>query len=142
MDNRHILAAADPFAIRPFLVFWELTRACALACSHCRATAQHHRDPSELTTREALDLVDELADLAPPMLILTGGDPMIRSIGLLTAEERQAKIEGPCGDCRWFALCGGGFRTRAAAVNGHMWGSDPGCYLSRSETAREKLAAV
>jgi radical SAM protein with 4Fe4S-binding SPASM domain len=66
----------------------------------------------------------------------------IRSIGLLTQAERQAKIQGACGDCRWFDLCGGGFRTRAAAVNGHIWGSDPGCYLSHSETARETLAEV
>ncbi len=66
----------------------------------------------------------------------------IRSIGLPSNEQRQAKIEGPCGDCRWFNLCGGGFRTRAAAVNGHIWGSDPGCYLSQSETAREQLVGV
>jgi radical SAM protein with 4Fe4S-binding SPASM domain len=66
----------------------------------------------------------------------------IRSIGLLTSEQRQAKIEGPCGNCRWFDRCGGGFRTRAAAVNGNIWGSDPGCYLDASETAREHLAAV
>lgn len=70
--------SADPFADRPFLAFWEITRACALACSHCRATAQHRRDPSELTTSEALRVVDQLAELAPPMLILTGGDPMMR----------------------------------------------------------------
>ena len=69
---------ADPFANKPFLVFWELTRACALACSHCRAEAQHRRDPDELTPQEALRLVDQLAELAPPMLILTGGDPMMR----------------------------------------------------------------
>lgn len=69
---------ADPFATKPFLVFWELTRACALACSHCRAEAQHRRDPDELTPHEALRLVDQLAELAPPMLILTGGDPMMR----------------------------------------------------------------
>ena len=69
---------ADPFATKPFLVFWELTRACALACSHCRAEAQHRRDPNELSPQEALRLVDQLAELAPPMLILTGGDPMMR----------------------------------------------------------------
>ena len=62
----------------------------------------------------------------------------IRSIGLLTYAERQAKIQGACGDCRWFDLCGGGFRTRAAAVDGHIWNSDPGCYLSHSETAHFK----
>jgi radical SAM protein len=59
-------------------VFWELTRACALACTHCRAVAQHQRHPSELMPHEALRLVDELAELAPPMLILTGGDPLMR----------------------------------------------------------------
>lgn len=66
----------------------------------------------------------------------------IRSIGLLTDEQRQAKMEGKCASCRWFKLCGGGFRTRAAVVNGHLWGSDPGCYLSESEISREQLAAV
>jgi Fe-coproporphyrin III synthase len=57
----------------------------------------------------------------------------IRSIGELSAEERQTRIEGRCGSCKWFSLCGGGFRTRAAALNGHMWGSDPGCYLAEEE---------
>jgi radical SAM protein with 4Fe4S-binding SPASM domain len=78
MPMRPMQVDSDPFAARPFLVFWELTRACALACSHCRATAQRRRNPAELTTHEAFHLVDELADLAPPMLILTGGDPMMR----------------------------------------------------------------
>ena len=62
----------DPFGERPFLAFWEVTRACALACSHCRAEAQHRRDPAELTRSEAENLVDQLAALKPPMLILTG----------------------------------------------------------------------
>ena len=57
----------------------------------------------------------------------------IRSVGLLTNEERQAKMEGRCSACKWFQICGGGFRTRAAFANGHMWGSDPGCYLTDEE---------
>lgn len=57
----------------------------------------------------------------------------IRSIGLLVNEERQAKMEGRCGICKWFGICGGGFRTRAAFATGHMWGSDPGCYLTDEE---------
>lgn len=69
---------SDPFATRPFLVFWEITRACALACRHCRAEAQSHRHPEELNTTESLRLVDQLAEMAPPMLILTGGDPLMR----------------------------------------------------------------
>ena len=68
----------DPFAERPFLVFWEITRACALACQHCRAEAQPRRHPDELDEKEALRLVEQLAALAPPMLILTGGDPLMR----------------------------------------------------------------
>lgn len=63
---------------RPFTVAWELTRACALACVHCRAEAQPRPHTEELTTLEAFDLVDQLADLAPPVLVLTGGDPLMR----------------------------------------------------------------
>lgn len=66
------------FAERPFILFWELTRACALACRHCRAIAQPKAHPDELTHEEALKLTDEIARLAPPMLVLTGGDPMMR----------------------------------------------------------------
>ncbi|HEX9190035.1 MAG TPA: radical SAM/SPASM domain-containing protein, partial [Vicinamibacteria bacterium] len=37
------------FARSPFLVIWETTQSCALACRHCRASAQPGRDPRELT---------------------------------------------------------------------------------------------
>ncbi len=47
--------------------------------------------------------------------------------------ERQSRLEGRCGRCRHYALCGGGFRTRAAFANGHWYGSDPGCYLTDEE---------
>lgn len=63
---------------RPFLVFWEVTRACALACQHCRAEAQVRPLEGELSTEEALRAIDDLAELAPPLLVLTGGDPMMR----------------------------------------------------------------
>jgi len=58
----------------------------------------------------------------------------IRSIGRLTQVERQARMVGPCSDCRWFSVCGGGFRTRAAyGGQAGLWGSDPGCYLTQAE---------
>lgn len=66
------------FNERPFILFWEVTRACALACRHCRAIAQPRPHPSELSHEEAMALVDTIAGLAPPMLVLTGGDPMMR----------------------------------------------------------------
>lgn len=67
------------FTERPFTVAWELTRACALACIHCRAEAQPRPHPEELTTAEAYEVVDQLADLKPPVLVLTGGDPLMRA---------------------------------------------------------------
>ncbi|MFP5487982.1 MAG: TIGR04053 family radical SAM/SPASM domain-containing protein [Acidimicrobiia bacterium] len=65
---------------RPFIVFWEVTRACGLACAHCRADAIPHRDPRELSTEEARQLIDDLAAYEPPrpILVLTGGDPFER----------------------------------------------------------------
>lgn len=68
----------EGFDERPFLVFWEITRACALACSHCRAEAQARRHPDELNREESSRLIQQLAELNPPMLILTGGDPLMR----------------------------------------------------------------
>ncbi|MGB9673607.1 MAG: TIGR04053 family radical SAM/SPASM domain-containing protein [Anaerolineales bacterium] len=63
----------------PFTIAWEVTRACAYACVHCRANAQHQRDPRELTTAEARTLIERLADFGnAPILIFTGGDPMMR----------------------------------------------------------------
>jgi radical SAM protein len=64
----------------PFLVIWEVTRACALACVHCRADAIARRDPAELTTDEGRALIDQVRAFGtpPPLLVLTGGDPMWR----------------------------------------------------------------
>ncbi|MCU0750209.1 MAG: radical SAM protein [Akkermansiaceae bacterium] len=69
---------AYDFNDRPFLVFWEITRSCALACSHCRAEAMARKHPDELDFDESLRLIQQLAELNPPMLILTGGDPLMR----------------------------------------------------------------
>jgi len=64
----------------PFLVIWEVTRACALACVHCRADAIPCRDPRELSTEEAFRLIDQVRAFGPrpPLFVLTGGDPMRR----------------------------------------------------------------
>jgi AdoMet-dependent heme synthase len=68
------------FSRAPFLVIWEVTRACALACVHCRADAIPCRDPRELTTEEGLALIDQVRAFGDPapLLVLTGGDPMRR----------------------------------------------------------------
>ncbi|RUM34046.1 MAG: radical SAM/SPASM domain-containing protein [Archaeoglobus sp.] len=65
---------------KPFIVFWELTRACMLACKHCRAKAQKKRHPNELSTEEAFKLVDMLKEFGKPypLVVVTGGDPLMR----------------------------------------------------------------
>ena len=65
------LPAVD-FAVAPFLVIWETTQACALACRHCRASARPERDPLELSMEEGFDVIDQVADMGTPLLVLTG----------------------------------------------------------------------
>ncbi|HVB25148.1 MAG TPA: TIGR04053 family radical SAM/SPASM domain-containing protein [Ktedonobacteraceae bacterium] len=69
----------EELGLRPFIVIYEVTRACNLACVHCRAEAQPHPHPLELRTHESLRLLDEIAELHPATLVLTGGDPLLRA---------------------------------------------------------------
>ncbi|PGV47996.1 TIGR04053 family radical SAM/SPASM domain-containing protein [Bacillus sp. AFS037270] len=62
----------------PFIVIWELTRACQLKCLHCRADAQYTRDPRELTFEEGKNLIDQIYNMNNPILVFTGGDPLMR----------------------------------------------------------------
>ncbi|MFN8074170.1 MAG: radical SAM protein [Kineosporiaceae bacterium] len=62
----------------PFTIAWEVTRACAFACLHCRADAQPRRAPGELTTDEGKALIDRFAAFGRPILVFTGGDPLMR----------------------------------------------------------------
>lgn len=66
------------FNQRPFIVIWETTQACDLACVHCRACAQPARSALELSTAEARRLIDEVAAMEAPVFVLTGGDPLKR----------------------------------------------------------------
>ena len=75
-------AASHPRAVdfdqAPFLVIWETTRSCGLACKHCRADAILGRDPAELTTDEGKALLDQIAGMGTPIAVLSGGDPLNR----------------------------------------------------------------
>lgn len=62
----------------PRVIAWETTRRCALHCRHCRGSARDQEYVGELTTAEGLRLIDAIADLSKPILILTGGEPMAR----------------------------------------------------------------
>jgi len=60
------------------MVAWEVTRSCNLNCVHCRAAAERGPYPGELSTEESLRLIDGIASFSTPVVILTGGEPLLR----------------------------------------------------------------
>lgn len=68
------------FNSKPLIVFWESTKACLLVCKHCRADAIREPLPGELSTEEAMDLIEQVASFGKPspILVITGGDPLMR----------------------------------------------------------------
>ncbi len=72
LTNPHI--AAPPLR----MIAWELTRSCNLACVHCRASSERGPYPGELTTEECYRVMDEIISFSKPVIILTGGEPLLR----------------------------------------------------------------
>ena len=72
--------SAHVFDRAPVMLYWEITRACDLACKHCRADALANRDPGELDFLEAMGLLSQITDFGSPLphLVITGGDPLKR----------------------------------------------------------------
>jgi AdoMet-dependent heme synthase len=71
------------------IVAWEVTAACNLSCGYCRASASILPDPQELSTEEAFSFLDSIAALQP-MLILSGGEPLLRPDIFLLARHAAA----------------------------------------------------
>jgi radical SAM protein len=71
---------ATQFDRVPMRVYWEVTRACGLACRHCRAEASLESDPDELSTGDGRAVLERIAAFGEPKphVILTGGDPLER----------------------------------------------------------------
>ena len=69
----------NPSTLAPRVIAWESTRACNYACQHCRAQAQKTADPNQLTTKEAHNMIDQIAAFCKPILIISGGDPLQRA---------------------------------------------------------------
>ncbi len=70
--------SAIDFDLTPFVAIWETTRACDLACRHCRAEAIPDRSSDELSTEQGLALLTRLAEMGTPICVLSGGDPAKR----------------------------------------------------------------
>ncbi|WP_209683389.1 heme b synthase [Methanohalophilus levihalophilus] len=63
----------------PRLIAWELTSGCNLSCLHCRGSSTECAAENELSTEEALNFIDEVASMGSPILILSGGEPLVRA---------------------------------------------------------------
>ena len=69
---------ADGVTPKCRLIAWEVTRSCNLACKHCRAEAHPEPYAGELGTEEAKSLITSFKEVGDPIIIFTGGDPMMR----------------------------------------------------------------
>lgn len=63
----------------PHRIYWEVTRGCNLRCLHCRATPTELSSPEDLPTQECMKIMDQMAQVCRPALVLTGGEPLFRS---------------------------------------------------------------
>ena len=84
--TRYLQALANPSAApkRPQVaaptgpvVIWNLIRRCNLTCKHCYATSADKDFPGELSTAEVYRVMDDLKDYGVPVLILSGGEPLM-----------------------------------------------------------------
>jgi len=73
------------------LVAWEITRSCNLRCAHCRASSSDNSYDGELSTQEAFTLIDQIREVGNPIIILTGGEPLVRSDVYSIAEYARDK---------------------------------------------------
>ena len=78
-SSAHIPFSSGSSQNKPRLVFWELTKGCNLRCIHCRASATELSSPSDLSTQAARDIIDQIAVVSSPILVLSGGEPLFRS---------------------------------------------------------------
>ncbi len=76
--HAHASSASSEQKFVPRLVAWELTRHCNLNCIHCRAAANRGPYENELTTEECLRILEEIREVGNPIIILTGGEPLLR----------------------------------------------------------------
>jgi len=85
----------------PRLIAWEVTRSCMLNCRHCRAAARLGPYEGEFTTEEIVRVMEDVASFSKPIIILTGGEPMLREdIYDLAAHGRSLGLRmvmAPCG---------------------------------------------
>ncbi|HWQ63658.1 MAG TPA: radical SAM protein [Methanospirillum sp.] len=64
--------------VRP-IIFWNLTGRCNLSCQHCyNSSGPDLEADTELSTKEALSFIDDCAELSVPVILFSGGEPLLR----------------------------------------------------------------
>ncbi len=74
----HSPTASKPEKFVPLVLSWNVTRKCNLKCPHCYINADTKESINELTTEEAKNLIDQICEISKPLLILSGGEPLLR----------------------------------------------------------------
>jgi radical SAM protein with 4Fe4S-binding SPASM domain len=82
----HLRYSPEISSSRKPVVVWNLTRTCNLACAHCYTASDAQRYEGELSTEEAMAVLRDLADYGCPVVILSGGEPLLRKDLLSLAE--------------------------------------------------------
>jgi heme b synthase len=108
------------------LVAWEMTRSCMLHCSHCRASATQGPYADELTTKECEKVIDSIVAFAKPIIILTGGEPLLRKdifeIAAMGRDRGCRMVMAPCGQMLDAPICANikesGIRRISLSIDG------------------------
>ena len=107
------------------LVAWETTRNCNLSCVHCRAAATQGPYAGELDTESSLRLLDQIAEVGQAIVILTGGEPLLRpDIFELAAYGTQKGLR------------------MVMAPNGPLINADSAIFLAETASIRVPLGAM
>ena len=88
--NAHAMRNGAGEGMGPVVV-WNSTKTCNLKCRHCYMSSDNKKYQNELTTQEAKNFIDDLADFHVPVLLFSGGEPLIRPDFFELAEYAQAK---------------------------------------------------
>jgi heme b synthase len=80
-----------PEEFLPKWIAWETTRRCNLECVHCRCSSDLEAAEGDFTTAEARRMIDDIAELSSPVLVLSGGEPLLRRDIFEIAEYGTAK---------------------------------------------------
>jgi radical SAM protein with 4Fe4S-binding SPASM domain len=87
-------AAAAPAKTHTPVIVWNCTQRCNLKCADCYVSATERAGPKELTTRQAKAMIDDLAGMGAPMLVFSGGEPLLRAdVVELVAHARGAGLQ-------------------------------------------------